>query len=138
MKSIHNPRIFFKPLATLLFLSIWILLERHILILILTGLPLYIETWKNLDFDNLGKKNLEFKKFWKKNLKFLTKITKNLGKTRKLSRKILMMTNNFKNRIELLFQIEILLLYMNKLLKILGFFRFFFQIFLNFRFFQVK
>jgi len=21
-----------------------------------TGLPLYLETWKNLDFDNLGKK----------------------------------------------------------------------------------
>ena len=24
-----------------------------------TGLPLYLETWKNLEFDNLGKKNLE-------------------------------------------------------------------------------
>ena len=29
----------------------------------LTGLPLYLETWKNLEFDNLGKKNLEFEKF---------------------------------------------------------------------------
>ena len=24
-----------------------------------TGLPLYLETWKNLEFDSLGKKNLE-------------------------------------------------------------------------------
>ena len=32
------------------------------------------------------------------------------------------MTKNFENRIELLFQIEILLLYMKKLLKIPGFF----------------
>ena len=25
----------------------------------LTGLPLYLETWKNLEFDNLGKKYME-------------------------------------------------------------------------------
>ena len=24
-----------------------------------TGLPLYLESWKNLEFDNLGKSNLE-------------------------------------------------------------------------------
>ena len=27
---------------------------------ILIGLPLYLETWKYLEFDNLGQKNLEF------------------------------------------------------------------------------
>ena len=27
--------------------------------MVLTGLPLYLEAWKNLEFDNLGKKNLE-------------------------------------------------------------------------------
>ena len=33
-----------------------------------TGLPLYLETLKKLEFDNLGKKYLEFEKVWKKNL----------------------------------------------------------------------
>ena len=43
--------------------------------LLLTGLPLYLESWKNLEFDNLGKKkpgktwNFE-QKTWK-NLEFL-------------------------------------------------------------------
>ena len=46
------------------------------------------------------------------------------------------MTKNFKNRIELLFQIEILLLYMKKLLKIPGFFRFIFKISQNPGFFR--
>ena len=31
-------------------------------------LPLYLETWKNLEFDNLVKKNLEIEKLKKKNL----------------------------------------------------------------------
>ena len=35
--------------------------------LLITGLPIYLKTWKNLEFDNLGKKkyweNLEFEKF---------------------------------------------------------------------------
>ena len=28
-----------------------------------TGWPQNLDTWKNLEFDNLGKKNLEFGKF---------------------------------------------------------------------------
>ena len=39
-----------------------------------TGLPLYLETWKYLGFDNLGKKNLEKPGIWeikKKNRKNL-------------------------------------------------------------------
>ena len=27
--------------------------------MLLSGLPLYLETWKNLEFDNFGKNNLE-------------------------------------------------------------------------------
>ena len=39
-----------------------------LLLCVLTGLPLYLETWKKLEFDNLGKKkNLEKAEILNKN-----------------------------------------------------------------------
>ena len=43
-----------------------------------SGLPLYLETWKNLEFDNLGKKkNLENQELgnFEKNLQFFIILT---------------------------------------------------------------
>ena len=41
---------------------------RQLLTSILSGSLLYLETWINLEFDNLGIKNMELEKFWKKPL----------------------------------------------------------------------
>ena len=49
-----------------------------------TGWPKNLETWKNLEFHNLGKKNLEKPRIWeilKKNLEFWTKVFKKPWKT---------------------------------------------------------
>ena len=45
---------------------------KKLLSFIYTGLQLYLKTWKNLEFDNLGKKagKLEFGKSLKNNLEF--------------------------------------------------------------------
>ena len=46
--------------------------------MISTGWSKNLETWKNLEFENLGKKNLEFEKFRKKKQEILTYSVVNL------------------------------------------------------------
>ena len=42
-----------------------------------TGLPLYLETWKNMEFENLGKKTWNLRNFEKKNLENPGSLNKN-------------------------------------------------------------
>ena len=41
----------------------------------ITGLSLYLETWKNLEFDNLGKNKLEKPEILNKNLELKKNLT---------------------------------------------------------------
>ena len=52
---------------------------RQLLTSILSGLLLYLETWINLEFDNLGIKNLEFQTFLSCSVVKLQSDTKNIS-----------------------------------------------------------